>query len=153
MLSKLDKKIIGLISCDIPLTDRPFKELASKLGIEENKLLSRINYYKKKGILRKFSAVINHRKIGFTHNAMVVWNVPDRFIKKAGNLIAASSYVSHCYQRKKASGWNYNLYAMVHEKSKNACISAVRRIAKNIGSRDYKVLFSSKEYKKRSVKY
>lgn len=153
MLTKLDKKIISLISQDIPLVREPFKALALKLGIEEGVLFGRIKAYKKNDFLRKFCAVLNHRKIGFKYNAMVVWNIPDKFIDKAGSLMASFSQVSHCYQRKKTPGWDYNLYSMVHGRTKKECLDVVKDISRKTACRDYKALFSSEEYKKTPVKY
>lgn len=153
MLSRLDKKIISLISQDIPLVKEPFKNLALKLGIDQGALLARIKSYKKNGILRKFSATLNHRKIGFKHNAMVVWNIPDRILDRAGNLMASLPQVSHCYQRRKLRDWNYNLYSMIHSKTKKECFDTVRNIYKKTGCKDYRVLFSSYEYKKSAAKY
>lgn len=103
--------------------------------------------------MRKFSAVLNHRKIGFQYNAMVVWNIPNNLINKAGNLMAAFTQVSHCYQRKKAPGWNYSLYSMIHGRSKKECLEVVRQISKETSCKDYRILFSSKEFKKSAVKY
>lgn len=152
MLKKLDQAIISLLSQDIPLVQRPFENLASRLGIEEKILISRLKAYKKSGLMRKFSAALNHRKIGFKHNAMVVWNVPNKLIAKAGGLMAAFSQISHCYQRKKASGWGYNLYTMIHGRSKEECLNVVKDIYRKIGCKDYNVLFSSEEYKKTAAK-
>lgn len=153
MISILDKKIISSISQDISLRDRPFKGIASRLNISEDKLLSRISGYKKSGLLRKFSAVLNHRKIGFIANAMCVWNVPEKSVLRAGNLIAGFGEVSHCYERKRAPSWNYNLYAMVHGKTKAGCVAAAKKISQKIGFSDCEILFSSKEYKKTGARY
>jgi len=153
MLKELDKAIISLLSKDIPLTRRPFENLAAKLGIEEKILISRLKAYKKSGLMRKFSAALNHRRIGFKHNAMVVWNIPEALIDKAGSLISGFVQISHCYQRKKASGWNYNLYSMIHGRSKQECLKVVKDIVKKIGCKDYRVLFSSQEYKKTAAQY
>lgn len=153
MFSASDRKIIGLLSRDIPLTEEPFRCLADKLGISEQKLFSRLNFYKRNGILRKFSAVLHHRRAGFSHNAMCVWSVPEKLVAKSGNLIAGFSEVSHCYERRRAHDWNYNLYAMVHGKTKAGCLNVAGRISKKIGFGDYGVLFSSKEFKKTGVRY
>jgi DNA-binding Lrp family transcriptional regulator len=153
MLSSLDKKIISLISKDIPLTEAPFEVVADKAGISEHKLFARLKSYKKSGLMRKFSAVLHHINAGFKYNAMCVWNVPEKSVVKAGNLIAGFCEVSHCYQRKKYPDWNYNLYAMVHGKTKSECLAIAKKISKEIGFSDYKTLFSSKEYKKTGVKY
>jgi len=153
MFSKLDKKIIGLISQDIPLVKEPFRDIADKLGIGLAALIARIKTYKKNGLMRKFSAALNHRKIGFQYNAMAVWDIPNRTVDKAGKVIASFAQVSHCYQRKKSPDWNYNLYTMIHAKTKGECLAIARDISKKIACGDYRVLFSSKEYKKTPVKY
>lgn len=153
MLSKRDKDIIGLISNDIPLVKEPFKRLALELGIEKDVFLERIKSYKENGLMRKFSAAINHRKIGFRYNAMAVWNIPDSLIVEAGNLMASFPEVSHCYERRRAPYWKYNLYSMIHGKTKEECLSVIRDIAKKTYCKDYKILFSSHEYKKQAAKY
>jgi len=153
MLSKLDKDIIALISRDIPLTKRPFKDLADKLGVDERVLLGRIKSFKAGGLMRKFSASLNHRKIGFRYNAMVIWNVPESRIDKAGNIMASYESVSHCYERRKAPCWHYNLYSMIHARTRQECLSVVDKIYKRIGNPEYRILFSSKEYKKTGATY
>ena len=153
MLSGLDQRIISLVSQDIPLVKEPFRNLSLKLGIKQEVLLKRLNFYRKNGILRKFCASLNHRKIGFGYNAMVVWNIPEGLINQAGSLMSAFVQVSHCYQRKKAAGWQYNLYSMIHGRSRKECLDVVRGICSKIGCKDYKVLFSSEEYKKTAAKY
>lgn len=153
MPKELDKTIISLISQDIPLCSRPFESLASRLGIEEGILIDRLKAYKRSGLIRKFSAVLNHRKIGFNYNAMVVWDVPDKLVDQAGSFMAAFAQISHCYQREKAIGWNYNLYSMIHGRSKKECLNLIKDISKRLSCRKYQVLFSSEEYKKTAVKF
>ncbi len=153
-ISKLDKAIISLISRDIPLIKEPFKKMACALGIEERALLQRIQFFKKNGLMRKFAASLNHKKIGFLYNAMVVWNVPERLIDKAGKIMASFAEVSHCYERKSRPGWNYNLYSMIHGKTLEDCLEMVKNISGKIGGNiERRVLFSSKEEKKTGVKY
>ena len=151
--NSLQMEIIALISRDIPLTKRPFKDLADKLGIGERALLSRIKSFKANGLMRKFSASLNHRKIGFRYNAMVVWNVPESFTDKAGNIMASYEAVSHCYQRRKAPDWQYNLYSMIHGRTKEECFDVAKRISDAAGIKEYKILFSSQEFKKESMLY
>ena len=153
MAEKIDRKTIRLISADLPLKEKPFAEIAGKLGITESALLERMNAYKTNGVMRKFAAVIDHRKIGFKYNAMVVWNIPSECVAKTGKVMASFWEVSHCYERKKGVGWKYNLYSMIHGKTKKRCYDVVEEIAREIDCREYLVLFSSKEYKKTGVKY
>ena len=83
MISELDKKIISIISGDLQLIDQPFQRIASKVGISEQKLLGLIRSYRQDGTMRKFSAVLNHRKVGFKYNAMAVWNIPEDLAEKS----------------------------------------------------------------------
>ena len=153
MLSRLDKSIISLVSKDIPLTKEPFRYLAASLGIEERVLLARIKAFKGSGLMRKFTAVINHRKIGFRYNAMVIWDCPQDFIDKAGKIMSSFDEVSHCYQREVVPGWKYNLYSMVHGRTKRSCFDVVRKIHEKLGRPiGHKALFSSKEEKKVAAK-
>ncbi len=154
MLSKLDKAIISAVSGDIPLVREPFREIADELGIEERLLLGRIRSFKRNGSMRKFAAILNHRKAGFRYNAMVVWDIPDKLIDRAGRIMASFKEVSHCYRRKRALGWNYSLYSMIHGRSKKECLEAAGRIDKTLGGGiRHKILFSSKEEKKTGAKF
>lgn len=153
MLSKLDKAIIHCVSKDIPLSREPFKNLAKRLGMEQGVLLARIQSYKKQGLMRKFCASLNHKKIGFRYNAMVVWRVPAAISDKAGRFMASLPQVSHCYERPRRPDWNYNLYSMIHGRTKNECLEVVEKIRRKTGSVDFRVLFSTKEYKKTGARF
>ncbi len=104
--------------------------------------------------MRKFSAILNHKKIGFRYNAMVVWDVPEALIDRAGGIMAFFDEVSHCYQREKRDGWNYNLYSMIHGRTKKECFAVVKKISDKVGRNiDHMALFSFKEEKKAGAKY
>lgn len=152
-LSSIEEKIAGAVSLDLPLIERPFRTMAAGLGVTEEKLLAHVRAFKKEHVLRKYTAVLNHRKAGFNRNAMVVWRVPDGSMEKAGALMASYEAVSHCYQRQTAPGWDYNLYSMIHGRSEEECRALVRKISGRTGLNEYRVLFSSKEYKKTGVKF
>lgn len=153
MLSKLDRKIIRLVSRDMPLVQKPFQSLAQQLGIKEALLLHKLKSFRKNGLMRKFTATLNHRKIGYRYNAMAVWNIPAQRIAEAGKAMASFPHISHCYQRKKTARWAYNLYSMIHGTTKKECLEVVCRISHKTRCTDYRVLFSSQEYKKTGVRY
>ncbi|OIO39845.1 MAG: hypothetical protein AUJ75_00780 [Candidatus Omnitrophica bacterium CG1_02_49_10] len=153
MLSALDKKIVNTISRDIPLAREPFKVLSQKIGISQSALLDKVRSYKKSGIMRKLSASINHRKAGFKYNAMVAWNISSERIDAAAEVMVSLPEVTHCYRRKKAPDWRYNLYAMIHGATKKACLRVVDKISRKTGDKDYRVLFSLEEYKKSGARY
>ena len=84
MLTETEKKISRLIQQDIDLEKRPFKDIAEKLGASEEEVLATIRGLMTKGVIRKFGAILRHQKAGFSHNAMVIWAVPQERIEFAG---------------------------------------------------------------------
>jgi DNA-binding Lrp family transcriptional regulator len=153
MFSDLDIKIIQALQEDLPLSAEPFKEIAEGLEISENLLLEKINSFIEQGIIRRFGAAIRHREAGFTANAMVVWNVEDEHTEKVGKIMAGFPEVSHCYQRPRYPDWNYNLFTMVHGKNRKQCQDIAEKIAAATNVENFKLLFSTDELKKTSMKY
>ena len=107
------------------------------------------------GIIRRTGIVPNHYKLGFTANGMSVWNVPDEHITDIGQQVGALDFVSHCYQRPRfLPEWPYNLFAMVHGRSKQEVREKVLAIDYLLGTRNrgHSILFSSKILKKTGLR-
>lgn len=153
MLDDIEKKIVHCLQEDFPLTTRPFATIAGKIGIDEEDLLARIKLLQKQGKLRRLGATLYHQRIGFKANVMVAWYVPDDKMDETGSLMAAFQEVSHCYQRKIEDTWRYNLFTMIHGKTKKDCQSIVKKMADKTGIKNYIMLFTLKEYKKTSPQY
>lgn len=153
MIENLDKKIIRRLQENISITENPYKEIADEFSLSEDELIGKIKSYNKSGILKRIGAILYHRRAGFNANAMVVWKIEDNNLDEVGKYIASIDKVSHCYERKPCSAWNYNLYTMIHEKDRESCDKVIKNIAENIKVKDYKVLYSTKELKKTSMKY
>jgi siroheme decarboxylase len=153
MLTELENEIIGLIQGDIPITERPYLEMAQKLGISEKTFLERLKDLSDKGVMRRFGATIYHQKSGFQANAMVAWKVDEDRIDEAGEKMASFNEVSHCYRRNPTADWPYNLYTMIHAKDEESCREIARNISIKTNIDTYSLLFSRKELKKTSMKY
>ncbi len=153
MIDEIDKKIIQQIQGDIPLDKRPFKIIASRIGIEEREIIERIKRLKKEGIIRRFGATLRHQIAGFSANAMIAWIVPEERIDEVGKKLSEFREVTHCYQRVSYKEWPYNLYTMIHADTKEKCYEIAKKMSKKVGIKDYVLLFSEKEFKKTSMKY
>ncbi len=134
----------------MPLVGRPYLEYAKRLSMEEDRLLEKLREFKDRGILRRISAILYHRKVGFTANAMSVWRVEGDRLAQVGIYLASFRSVSHCYER---SGWHYNLFAMIHGKSTEEIKALTKRISEELEISDYALLFSIREFKKERIKY
>ncbi len=153
MLTELEKKIIASVQGDIPVTPRPFLEIARSLGISEDQVLEILGDLCTRGIIRRFGATLRHQKSGFSANAMVAWNVDEERIEEVGRKMAGFREVSHCYRRNPNPDWPYNLYTMIHAKDEESCREIARRMALASGENDYNLLFSRTELKKTSMQY
>jgi DNA-binding Lrp family transcriptional regulator len=84
---------------------------------------------------------------------MVVWDVEEARAEEIGERVAAYSAVSHCYLRPTYPSWPYSLFSMIHGKSRDEVEAVVEEIAKEIEPRDYRYLYSTREFKKQRIKY
>jgi DNA-binding Lrp family transcriptional regulator len=153
MITDLEKKVIALLQTDIPVVQRPFRQMAETIGITEEQFLEVLTSLNRRGIIRRFGATLKHQKSGFKANAMVAWNVDEARVEQVGTAMAGFDEITHCYRRDPAPGWPYNLYTMVHAGTEAECLSLVEKIAATVGESDYNLLFSRKELKKTSMKY
>jgi DNA-binding Lrp family transcriptional regulator len=145
--------VIRELQKDIPITEEPFRESADRLGMEYEEMFALAKDLKEAGVMRRFATILNHRKAGFTANAMSVWKVPEERAEEVGKQIAQFRAVSHCYLRPSYPNWPYNLFAMVHAKSREECDRIIEDIAGETGLAEYGKLYSTREFKKKRIVY
>lgn len=149
-----DVPFVRALQQDLPVTRRPFAEAAAELGLSEERLLDKARELDAAGIMRRFAAVLRHRRVGYTANGMACWVVPEAEIEEVGRRGAGFPQVSHCYQRPAyPPRWPYNLFTMIHGQSKGEVEEVAAAIAERTGIEDYVILYSTTEYKKERVKY
>jgi siroheme decarboxylase len=151
-LTTAEKKVARLIQHDIPLVKHPFREIGIACGLKEEEVLNITRRLQQEGYIRRFAAILRHQKAGYTRNALLVWQVPPEQIEKAGEILAAFSFISHCYERKPAFQDKYNLFSMLHTQNENIEF-LVNQMAESINSHDFLILESIQEYKKISPEY
>jgi siroheme decarboxylase len=153
MLTELEKRIIAVIQGDMPVTARPYAQIAAELGIDEQQLLEALKSLVERGIIRRFGATLRHQRSGFAANAMTAWLVEEDRIEHVGRIMASFKEVSHCYRRDPTDEWKFNLYTMIHGKDEAHCRRTAEKMAEKAGVRQYQMLFSRRELKKTSMKY
>lgn len=151
MLDETDRKLIEATQAGLPLTPEPYQSLAEQLGLSAGEVMQRLSTMQNSGIIRRIGAVPNHYKLGYRFNGMTVWDVPDELIDDLGQKVGQLEFVSHCYRRPRhLPEWPYNLFAMVHGKTRQEVDQQIQQIADLLGSdnRGCDVLFSTKILKK-----
>jgi DNA-binding Lrp family transcriptional regulator len=151
--NETDKEFIRQLQKDLPVIDRPFLASAQALGMTESQVFEKLRYYEEIGVMRRYAAILRHRDAGFVANGMIVWRVPENKIESVGEKLGAFPQISHCYQRPVYADWPYNVFSMVHCKSVGEAETMAKDIQKHIQVEDYRILFSSREFKKTRVEY
>jgi DNA-binding Lrp family transcriptional regulator len=152
-LTDLHLDIIKLIQEDIDITKEPFSHIINTLNIDYPTLFEKLAELKDAGVMRRFASILNHRNAGFNANAMTVWDVEEKDGEEIGAKAAAFSAVSHCYLRPKYPNWPYNLFTMIHGKTKEETDSIIQEIANEIEHKDKRALYSTREFKKVRLRY
>jgi siroheme decarboxylase len=87
---------------------------------------------------------------------MSVWDVDDDKVDVLGATVGALDSVSHCYRRpRRLPLWRYNLFAMVHGRSRAEVEAMVTGIACALGpaARAHDVLDSTRILKKTGLRF
>jgi DNA-binding Lrp family transcriptional regulator len=152
-LSSTDRLIINELQQDLALVPAPFSVMAERVDMDTERFLAGCKSLQERGVIRRFSASINHRNAGFTANAMSCWVAPADKLDNVARKLASLKEVSHCYERRTNKHWQYNLFAMIHGHSREVCQDIAERVSRETGLTDYVLLYSTREFKKTRVKY
>ncbi len=152
-ITDFEIEVIRELQEDVELTPRPFSPMAERLGIPLQELFDIADSLQERSLMRRFSAVLHHRRAGFRSNAMAVWKVPSERAIEVGNIMAQSRWVTHCYERPTFPDWPYTHFTMIHATSQDTCEDVAAELSEATGISEYQLLYSTREYKKTRVRY
>lgn len=155
LLDDTDRRLIQATQAGLPLTAYPYHAIAEQLGIDAADVMQRMQRMLDLGIIRRIGAVPNHYALGYRANGMTVWDVADERIDELGARVGQLECVTHCYQRPRhLPDWPYNLFAMVHGKTREEVEAKAGLIAEVLGqaSRGNDILYSSRILKKTGLR-
>jgi len=154
-LDETDRRIICATQAGLPLVPRPYHAIADELGLTADEVMARIEDLLEFGVIRRIGVVPNHYRLGYTANGMTVWDVPDDQVDALGQAVGALDCVSHCYHRPRhLPHWPYNLFAMVHGRSRDEVEHKAGFIAGLLGrhNRAHTILYSTRILKKTGLR-
>jgi siroheme decarboxylase len=154
-LDHIDRAIVVATQRGLPLVAQPYHAIADGIGIAAEEVMARMTRMLGDGVIRRIGVVPNHYAIGYRANGMSVWDVPDELTDTLGERIGALEFVTHCYRRPRAlPHWRYNLFAMVHGKTREEVEAKVAAIAELLGehARARDVLYSTRILKKTGLR-
>jgi len=150
-----DRRLVRATQAGLPLVPRPYHAIAEQLGLDAEEVKARLLRLLASGAIRRIGAVPNHYALGYAANGMTVWDVADDRVDELGERMGRLDFVSHCYRRpRRPPDWPYNLFAMVHGRSRDEVEAKVAVIAALVGPscRAHDVLYSSRILKKTGLR-
>ncbi len=145
-LSDGDRELLAALSRGLPLVPRPF----AALGLDETEALARIATFLQARVITRLGVIVRHRTLGWTANAMVVWDLPEERIAAAGAALAGLPGVTLCYRRRTVPGvWPYALYCMIHGRTRKEALAVLEqaRALPELSGASARPLFSTRCFK------
>lgn len=154
-LDSVDREVVVATQSGLPLVPRPYHAIGEKIGVSGEEVMARFTRMLASGAVRRIGAVPNHYALGYTTNGMAVWDVADEDVGELGRRVGALPFVTHCYERvRHLPQWPYNLFAMVHGRTRAEVEERVRYITAILGdaSRGHEILYSTRILKKSGLR-
>lgn len=154
-LNEIDRELIAATQGGLPLVARPYEAVGAMLGVSGQLVRERLSAMLESGLIRRIGAVPNHYRLGYTANGMSVWDVDDAQVDALGAQVGALTFVSHCYRRPRhAPTWPYNLFAMLHGRTREEVQAQAAQIAALLGTacRGHEILYSTAILKKTGLR-
>jgi DNA-binding Lrp family transcriptional regulator len=155
VLTEEERQVLLAIQDGLPLVPEPYRRVGDRLGMSEERVMELVRSMLAEGKIKRLGAVPNHYALGIRANGMAVWDVPDDRVSEVGPRLGQMPEVTHCYRRPRhAPDWPYNLFAMVHGYTREEVLTAVERIAGELGidGLPHEVIFSTRVLKKQGTR-
>lgn len=152
-LTPAERRLGAALQPGLDLVPRPYARLADQAGMGEAEAIAHLAGWLDDGTLKRFGVVVRHHELGYTANAMVVFDVPDAEVSAVGLRLAREAGVTLCYRRRRhLPEWPYNLFCMVHGRSRADVEPIIERLCRVAGY-PCEALFSTRRFKQRGAHY
>jgi DNA-binding Lrp family transcriptional regulator len=150
----MDRKLLAAIESGLPIVQQPYRNVATEVGLHESDIIKRLRRLTSFGVVTRFGCVVHHRTLGYTANAMAVWDIPKARVDAVAAVFVRNPRVTLCYRRSRIlPEWPFNLYCMVHAKSQHDALAVIDEL--NFGAKTtcdtQTVLFSTRCFKQRGA--
>ena len=141
-IDAVDKTILNRIQSDFPITPRPYRAIASDLGLSEDEVLKRIARLKKQGIIRRIGGNFAPDKLGFV-STLCAAKVPENKISQFTEVVNRYPGVTHNYRRENA----FNIWFTFIAPSMDEIVANLKQIAAETGVKDILNLPATRVFK------
>ena len=127
IFDSIDSQLINQLQYEFPLVKKPYEELANRLNISEDEVLSRVRRLYADGVIRDIGAIFNSNMIGLV-STLVALQVSEDTIDEAARIISSYAEVTHNYERE----GDYNVWFTLTAASEEALTSTLTEIRERV---------------------
>ncbi len=126
-LSESERLVVNAYQHDFPLHPRPFAEVADKLCMSEESVLTIVGDLRERGILSRVGAVIAPNRVGAS--TLAAMSVPAAQLEEVARRVSERPEVNHNYEREHT----LNLWFVVAAADRTAVLLILDEIANETG--------------------
>ena len=141
-MDDIDRRILGVIQSEFPLSRTPYRDLSDRLGLSEEEIFARVKNLKKNGIIRRIGGSFDSRFLGFT-TTLCAAKVPDHKITLFVKAVNKYPGVTHNYLREH----DYNIWFTLVVTDGREVDRVIREITKSTGVREILNLPATRTFK------
>lgn len=127
-MTELEKRVLNEVQNGLPISKRPFREIAERLGIQESEVIDCLNSLKESGLIRRFGGILDVNRMGIS-STLVCAKIDRENIEAVARSIGEYEGVTHNYER----AGEYNLWFTLMESSEEKLSSILNKIEKEPG--------------------
>ena len=131
-MDDLDRGIVNSLQGAFPVSERPFRDAGTRLGMSEEELIQRIRRLLDERVLTRFGPMWQLERLGGVY-ALAAMKVPRGEFDAAADKVNALPEVAHNYEREHA----FNMWFVLAAETRQALDNAVARIERETGHHVY----------------
>jgi len=97
-MDDIDRRIINSLQEGFPISEKPYAEVAERLGLSEDDLLSRLTQLLAQGLLSRFGPLYHAERLGGGLTLAAI-QVPTPEFERVANIVNSFPEVAHNYAR------------------------------------------------------
>jgi DNA-binding Lrp family transcriptional regulator len=126
-MNDLDRHLLNDFQRGLPLTARPYADMAARLGVSEELVIERLRALQSSGAVSRVGAVIRPHSVGVSTLAAMA--VPPERLDAVAELVNSYPEVNHNYEREH----HYNLWFVVATEREERLRAVLAELAARTG--------------------
>ncbi len=131
-MDAIDRQIINALQGDFPISERPYAEVASKLGLTEDDLIQRLDTLLERGTLTRFGPMYHAERLG-GELTLAAMKIPADDFERVAEVVNGFPEVAHNYAREHA----FNMWFVLATETPPRIHEVIGEIEKATGYRVY----------------